>query len=153
MRSSPGAPHSTERCKVTKKNIPIQANAPFFEAVYSPKCNKYYKSKKNSSFRNRGADSAWISIALVCIRCCYCFIVYSILMETAERGSTICKNKVVKNTPSGAYILEISAVRKNGFWLSETRQKWGSIAIRASSHCVLNVMAPRLSLSRGAMKL
>lgn len=31
MRNSPGAPHSTERCKVTKKNVSMQTNARFLK--------------------------------------------------------------------------------------------------------------------------
>ena len=31
MRNSPGAPHSTERCKVTKKNVSMQTNTRFLK--------------------------------------------------------------------------------------------------------------------------
>ena len=31
MRNSPGAPHSTERCKVTKKNASMQTNTRFLK--------------------------------------------------------------------------------------------------------------------------
>jgi hypothetical protein len=37
MRSSLGAPHSTEHCKVTKKNVSMQTNAHVFHAFKSIK--------------------------------------------------------------------------------------------------------------------
>ncbi len=62
MRNSPGAPHSTERCKGTKKNTPIQANVPFFDAANSSKSNGFCEFKKKPFLILR-SSSTWLFTA------------------------------------------------------------------------------------------